>query len=674
MLYVAIYTFLFATAASGPLFVTEVGAQAVTPDDVPLISRQLLFGDPARTDVQLSPNGQFISFLAPLDGVLNVWIAPVDDLAAAEPITDDKGRGILGYSWTYLDGVLIYVQDTDGDENWQVFSVDVGTKQTRLLTPGAGVQAQIIGLSREYTEEIVIGLNDRVPQLHDLYRVNLLTGERHLLYENEGLLGFIIDDEYNIHFGVTPTPDGGSAILAATDEGWEPFAIISMEDSLTTGPIALDTDENVLYMLDSRGRDTAALTAHDLSTGEETVIFADSQADVSHVMVHPTEHRLQAVASTYARRQWTIFDPEIKADLDYLSTVADGELNVIDRSLDDKTWLVAYVLDNGPVRVYLYDRLKGEAIFLFTNRPALENAVLAPMHPVIIPSRDGFDLVSYLTLPVWSVADPADVRPIKPLPLVLEVHGGPWARDEWGYNSVHQWLANRGYAVLSVNFRGSTGFGKSFINAGNKQWGGAMHDDLIDAVQWAVDEGIADPDKVCISGGSYGGYAALVGLTFTPDVFACGVSLVGPSNLVTLLEAIPPYWEPQIELFATRVGDHRTEEGRQLLESRSPLNYVDNIKRPLLIGQGANDPRVKQSESDQIVEAMQARNIPVTYVLYPDEGHGFVRPENRISFLAVQEAFLAQHLGGRFEPVGDDFVGSTIDILVGAEHIDGLND
>ncbi|MCH8166145.1 MAG: S9 family peptidase, partial [Planctomycetes bacterium] len=298
---------------------------------------------------------------------------------------------------------------------------------------------------------------------------------------------------------------------------------------------------------------------------------------------------------------------------------------------------------------------------------------LAPMDSEVIRARDRLKLVSYYTLPVGSDAD-GDGRPEQPLPMVLWVHGGPWWRDFWGYDPVHQWLANRGYAVLSVNFRGSTGFGKKFINAANMEWGGRMQLDLLDGVRWAVKKKIADPQKVAIMGGSYGGYATLVGMTFTPETFACGVDIVGPSNLVTFMETMPPYWEPFVELWATRVGDHRTPEGRSFLAQRSPLTFADRIARPLLIGHGANDPRVKQAESDQIVEIMQEQNIPVTYVLYPDEGHGFARPENRLSFFAVAEAFLAEHLGGRYEPIGDDFEGSSISVPVGADQIPGLRE
>ena len=369
--------------------------------------------------------------------------------------------------------------------------------------------------------------------------------------------------------------------------------------------------------------------------------------------------------------QWKVLDPAIAGDLEYLKGVAAGELQVASRTLDDKPWIVAYMMDDGPVRYYVYDRPNKQAKFLFTNRKALEGLPLAKMHPVVIKSRDGKNLVSYLTLPLGSEADTPG-RPKQPLPMVLVVHGGPWGRDNWGFDTEHQLLANRGYAVLSVNFRGSTGFGKDFTNAGNKEWAAKMHDDLLDAVDWAVAEKIADPKRVAIVGGSYGGYATLVGLTFTPEKFACGVDIVGPSNLFTLLSTIPPYWAPAMQMFKDRVGDPTTEEGKKLLNERSPLNLADKIERPLLIGQGANDPRVKQSESDQIVKAMEAKKIPMTYVLFPDEGHGFARPENNLAFYAVAETFLAKQLGGRSEPLGNDFKGSTITCPAGADQLPGL--
>ena len=564
------------------------------------------------------------------------------------------------------------MQDRGGDENWRLYAVRLDSGETLDLTPLEGIHAQIQEASPQHPEQLLVGLNDRDAQFHDLYRIDLTTGERTLVLPNDGFAGFVTDADFRVRFAVRMTADGGAEYLERTDGGdWLPYIAVGPDDSLTTMPVGFDRSGETLYLTDSRGRDTAALKSVHLPSGLATTLAAADRADVSDTLSHPTEKTVQAVAFTTERKEWQVLDDAIAADLDFLATVADGDLEVLSRTLDDSCWIVAYLLDDGPVRYYRYLRERREAQFLFTNRAALEGLPLVKNHPVTIPARDGLNLVCYYSLP--READPDNAgRPSQPLPLALLVHGGPWARDEWGYNPVFQLLANRGYAVLSVNFRGSTGFGKGFINAGNGEWGGKMHDDLLDAVQWAVDQGIADPARVAILGGSYGGYAALVGMTFTPEVFACGVDIVGPSNLITLMNTIPPYWQPQIDLFTSRVGDYRTEEGRDFLLTRSPLTYADHIRRPLLIGQGANDPRVKQSESDQIVAAMQEKNIPVTYALYPDEGHGFARPENNLSFFAVTEAFLAEHLGGRYEPLGADLAGSSLTAPAGAEYVPGL--
>lgn len=660
-------TFLFLFAA-----VCFPGKAATASEQPPLIPRDVLFGNPDRASVQLSPDGEQISFLAPKNGVLNVWVGPALDPDKAKPVTDDKKRGIRTYFWAYTSDNILYLQDKDGDENWRVYSVDLAAGTTKDLTPLEDVRAEIQEVSRKFPKEILIGLNDRNRTLHDIYRVNIETGERELIEENEGYMAFLTDDDFKLRMAMKMTPDGGTDIFMPTEEGkWQQEMKIPMEDMLTTSPLDFDKSGQVLYLRDSRGRNTAALTALDLKTGELTTLAEDERADVNGVLQHPTEKNIQAAASTYERVKWQILDESIAGDFEYLRTVADGDFSVSSRTLDDKSWIVAYVVDDGPVRYYRYDREAKRAKFLFTNRSDLEELTLASMHPVVIKSRDGLNLISYYTLPPGSDTD-ADGLPEAPLPTVLLVHGGPWGRDGWGLNPLHQWLANRGYVVLSVNFRASTGLGKDFINAGNRQWAAKMHDDLIDAVNWAVDQRISNPEQVAIMGGSYGGYATLVGLTFTPDKFACGVDIVGPSNLVTLLRSIPPYWKPQLDLFTVRVGDVRTEEGRAFLKERSPLTYAQRIKKPLLIGQGANDPRVKQAESDQIVEAMQAKQIPVTYVLYPDEGHGFARPENRLSFFAVAEAFLAEHLGGRFEPIGGSFEGSSIEVPAGGENVPGL--
>jgi dipeptidyl aminopeptidase/acylaminoacyl peptidase len=481
-----------------------------------------------------------------------------------------------------------------------------------------------------------------------------------------------MDDDYRVRFAAKYAADGGNLIYAPDGKGgWKEFLKVPREDSLTTNIFGFDKSGDVAYLIDSRGRDTGALTTMDLKSGKETVVAVDPRADVGGPMLHPTKRTIEAVSFTYERTHWKFMDPAVEADFKKLAQVADGDITVASRTLDDKTWIVAFLLDNSPTRYYRYDRSTGKAHFLFTDRKELEGQPLVKMHPQIVKTRDNLDLVCYLTLPPGSHAD-GKSRPTQSVPMVLFVHGGPWGRDVWGLHPYHQFLANRGYAVLSVNFRASVGFGKQFLNAGNREWAAKMHDDLIDAVDWAIREKIAQPNRVAIMGGSYGGYATLVGMTFTPEKFACGVDIVGPSNLVTLLNTIPSYWAPMVQMFKDRVGDHTTADGKKFLQERSPLTHVAKIRRPLLIGQGANDPRVKQAESDQIVTAMQEHKIPVTYVLFPDEGHGFARPPNQLAFNAVAEAFLAEHLGGRYEPIGHAFDGSSITVPTGANDVPGL--
>ena len=640
-------------------------------DNLPLIPRRVFFGNPDRTQVTISPDGAHLAWLAPRDGVLNVWVAPRERPADARPVTADAGRGIRFYAWAYTGRDILYIQDKGGDENWRVYSADVNTGEVGDLTPFDGVAAQIVGLSHRRPDELLVALNNRDPQWHDIYRVNLTTGERTLLLQHDRFIGVEVDDDLTIRAAIQMTPSGGLDIFRADGDDWTLWQAFPAEDMLTASTVGFDKTGHVLYLRDSRDRDTAALVAIDITTGERSLLAADERADADLVLRHPTERHVQAVAFDYERKEWQVLDPAIAADMAFLRGVTDGDAEITSRSLDDRFWLVAYVVDDGPVRYYLYDRQRQAADFLFTNRAELEGLPLANMRPAVVPARDGLNLVVYYTLPPGSDSD-GDGIPDAPLPLVFIPHGGPWGRDTWGFNGWHQWLANRGYAVLSVNFRSSTGFGKSFTNAGDFEWGGKILADQQDGVQWAIAQGIADPARVAIMGGSFGGYSTLAGLTFYPEVFACGVDIVGPSNLITLLETIPPYWKPMIELFTMRVGDHRTEEGRALLKAHSPLTYVDRIVRPLLIAQGANDPRVKQAESDQIVTAMQARGIPVAYALYPDEGHGFARPQNNLSFAALAEAFLARCLGGRVQPIGDDLTGSSLTVPVGAEEVPGL--
>jgi dipeptidyl aminopeptidase/acylaminoacyl peptidase len=653
------------------------GSEAKELADFALIPRDVLFGNPQRAQGRLSPDGKWLSFLAPVDGVLNVWVVKTgDDLSKAVAVTEDKKRGIRSHDWAYDNKHILYTQDKDGDENWHLYATNVETRQTKDLTPIEGVRAEIQEISHKQPAEILVGLNDRNPQLHDIWRINIESGEKELVQQNHGVAGYLTDDNLKVRLAINYTPLGGQVWQLPEGDGesrtWKSFLEFGPEDAMTSGPAGFDKTGKTLYFQDSRKRNTAGLFAMDLDSKQPKLIAEDPKSDVGGVLAHPTEKNVQAVSFTYQRTEWKILDPAIAEDFEYLKTVEDGEIVISSRTLDDTQWIVAFILDDGPAKTYRYVRgPERKAHFLFANRDDLDDYPLVKMHSPVVKTRDGLDMVCYLSLPPESDPD-NDGQPNKPVPMVLFVHGGPWARDGWGLNPSHQWLANRGYAVLSVNYRGSTGFGKNFINAANGQWSLKMHDDLIDAVNWAVDEEIAEKDKIAIMGGSYGGYATLVGLTNTPDVFACGVDIVGPSSLVTLLQNVPEYWMPFMPVMKVRVGDVNTEEGRKALLERSPLKRVDKIKKPLLIGQGANDPRVKKLEADQIVEAMKQKNIPVTYVLYPDEGHGFARPENRMSFNAVAEAFLAEHLGGRFEPVGDDFKGASIEVPAGAEGVPGL--
>lgn len=649
------------------------------PEQEP-VPRQALFDDPEFSQVRISADGEYISYLAPYEGVRNVWIAPTDAPEKAEPLTSDDDRGIHAYFWTYTDEHIVYGQDEDGDENFTLYAVDIETGDETRLTPESDVLARVMQLSPDYPDELLVQVNDREPEHFDVKRINIRDGESERVVENPGFAGFFADEDLEVRLAVRETPDGGQQWLLPDDdaegdddlpEGWSVYEEIPMEDAMTTGFSGFDRSGEIAYARDSRDTDTAALVRFEFDGDEREVLVEDERADVIDVMRHPREGNVQAAAVEYEKKEWTVVDDAIAEDLELLEDVEDGYLEVVNRTLDDDLWIVHYGLDDRPGRYYLYDREEGDTEFLFTDLQRLEDVKLNSMKPVVIEARDGLEMVSYLTVPHFVPTDD-DGFPEVEVPMVLNVHGGPWARDRWGYNSQHQWLADRGYAVLSVNFRGSTGFGKDFLNAGNKEWGAAMHDDLIDAVEWAVDRGVTADDTVAIMGGSYGGYATLAGLAFTPDRFACGVNIVGVSNLITLLESMPPYWEPVRAMFTTRVGDPDTEEGKKLLKERSPLFAADQIKRPLLIAHGAHDPRVKQAESDQMVEALKDSDVPVTYALYPDEGHGFARSTNRISFYAIAEGFLSQCLGGRYEPIGDDFDGASVQILEGLEAVPGL--
>lgn len=614
------------------------------PELPPLIPRETLFGNPEKASPKISPDGRLLAYIAPDEGVLNLWVRTLgseDDRV----VTRDRKRGIRSYLWAYDNRHLLYVQDFDGDENWHVWSANLETGIIRDLTPFLGAQARVVEVSPDHPTRLLVALNHRDPTVHDVYSVDIETGAVELVELNPGdVVDWVADPEMRIRACQSAREDGGFTIRVreTVTEPWRDLATWGPEDE---GHIYGFNREGTALIV---GLSTEANTLEgrllDLASGHSTTFASRDDLDLADLVVHPVERVVQMVGYNRHRMEWTALDPRVAEDLATLQAMEDAEFHLVSRDLDDRLWIVLYVSDREPASYYLYDRQKRERAFLFRARPALSQYTLAEMRPVEIRARDGLNLVSYLTLP-------PGIEP-RGLPLVLNVHGGPWARDTWGYDPEAQWLANRGYACLQVNYRGSTGFGKAFLHAADRQWSRKMHDDLIDAVQWAIEQGIADPRRVAIYGGSYGGYAALVGVTFTPEVFACAVDIVGPSSLRTLLASIPPYWEPLRKLFISRVGDPETEP--EFLDSCSPLYRADKIVAPLLIAQGANDPRVKQAESEQIVQAMRERGKEVEYVLFEDEGHGFARPENRLRFYGIAEGFLARHLGGRCEPVGEE--------------------
>jgi len=640
----------------------------VEEQNIGLLRRRLIFADPERSVVRISRDGTRVAFRAPVDGVLNLWVAPIDRIDEARPVTAITDRNLGPWIvWMHDNRHVVFFREAAGDENWRAWRVDLQTGDVRALTPGPGVTCRIQQISRNFPSELLIMHNARDKRYFDIHRVNVATGESALLQLNEGVPGYFTDQQFRVRFAVHYTEDGDVEYLRlGTDGERSLFSRISAEDAVATRAIEFSADGRELYWLDSRGRDTAAVVAQDLASGAMRVLAEDPRADFTELLLDPITERPIAAARSFERVAWQVLDPDSQSDFDYLTRQSRGDLTITSMSQDRRQWIVAFQYDDASLEYFHYDRATCRATRLFSATPAWEGVPFVTMEPVIIRTRDGLELVSYLSRP-------RDAQPTEPLPMALIVHGGPWARDLWGLHADHQWLANRGYAVLSVNFRGSTGFGKAFVNAANLEWAGKMHDDLIDAVDWAVAQGIADPARVAIMGISYGGYSALVGLTFTPEKFACAIDLVGVSNLVTFLNTIPEYWITWKSLWKVRTGDYTTAAGLQFLEDRSPLKRADRIVRPLLIGQGANDVRVKASESEQIVAAMQRHGIPVTYLYYRDEGHGLGRAENRRSFTAVVEAFLAAHLGGRCEPVGDDFAGSTIEFKAGRELIPGLD-
>jgi dipeptidyl aminopeptidase/acylaminoacyl peptidase len=628
----------------------------------------LFFENADYLSVKLSPDGKYLAYLRPLDRVRNVWIAPAAAPEQGRPVTRVRDRNVsTDIYWAHTSRHVVFFRERDGDENWRASSVNIETGAVVPLTPARGVQASVHNSDYRFPREMLFLHNARDKQFFDLYWINIVTGRSELIYENRDYAELLTDSAFRLRLALRYAADGSAECFERRANGWIPFFTVPISDVDSTTLLDFSDDGNTLYLIDSRGRDKAALAAVDMTTRQLNVLAEDDEADIVAVDFEPRSRRPLAALAIKDRARWHAIDPATAADLNRLATYGEGDPEFLSRSDDNSNATAFLGRDSASGEYVMIDRTAGAIRPLYRQRASLAMVELRPMQPVVIPARDGLKLNGYLTMP----ATPSGSQP-SALPMVLVVHGGPYDRDHWGFSSTHQWLASRGYAVLSVNYRGSTGFGKSFVIAADREWGGRMHDDLIDAVGWAIGRGFADPKRIAIYGASYGGYSALIAATRTPQVFACIVDQFGISNLMTFMATIPPYWGPWFSIWKNRLADPETEEGRAFLRDRSPINHIEHATRPVLIAQGMRDVRVVAAESQQMVAALRARRVSVTYLTFPDEGHGFVRPENRLAFTAVAEAFLATHLGGRSQPIGNDFAGSTIRIETGRELIPGL--
>ena len=620
---------------------------------IPIIDREIFFGNPEIIGGRLSPNGEYLAFIKPHKGVRNLWIKRTSEpFDAARPVTEDTTRPIPGFFWSHDSKFLLYVQDKGGNENFHVFALDpfdVGedgaVPEARNLTPLDGVRAVIARVPETAPDKIFVGLNDRDKSWHDLYEVRISDGARTLIYENtQEINGWNFDLKDRLRLASRSTKEGGNELMVIKEDGLHKCYENSFEESSYV--IRAHKDGKRFFLVTNKGADTdlLKLVLFDPETGSEELVDADPEGQVDFGSALFSRLTDEIIATNYDGDKPRMYfrDKSYEEDYERIKAQLPGvEVNFGSSTRDERKWLVYATSDTDPGATYLYNRDTRELEFQYRPRPDLPIEYLTTMEAVRYPSLDGMEIPAYLSLP-------KDLEP-RQLPTILLIHGGPWARDSWGYDPLAQFLANRGYAVLQPNFRGSTGYGKGFLNAGNGQWGRKMQDDVTAGADYLIRRGIADPERVGIMGGSYGGYATLAGLTFTPNVYAVGVSIVGPSNLLTLLNSIPPYWETIREMFYKRLGNPTTEAGMQQLKDQSPLFHADRIRVPLLVVQGANDPRVKQAESDQIVIAMRNLGLPVEYLVAPDEGHGFARPENNMAFIAAMEHFLSRHLGGRFQ-------------------------
>jgi len=648
-----------------------VGAEPDAVQRTLLVPRDALFASPAYSELQISPDGRQLAFLHPLNGVLNVWVAPLDDPKAATPVTRFDTRPPDSFQWSSDGRYILVLKDIGGGEQSQLWVANLEKRTVINMTADPVVQTKIVKLSKRRPGEILVGMNIRDRRYRDIYRIDLATGQRTEVFRNErNYIDVVADPDFNIRLAIRGNADSSSTYLRLDPDGpHEPMTIplASLRNSKILGLDGGDT----LLMFDSRTSDKANLVSVDLATGKQSLLAKAGRADIVGSLFDKASGALLATREDPLVSEWTVRSEDARAEFAALEAAAAGPFKIVDQTPDNARWLLLETVPNRPDRYSWWNRKSRTLTPLVSTRPGLAQRPLARRVPVTIASRDGLTLPSYLTLPTnTKLGD--NGMPAAPVPMVLLVHGGPWLRDDLAFDPQHAWLADRGYAVLSVNFRASGGFGSDFMAKGDRKWSGTMHDDLLDGVQWAIDKGITAKDRVAIMGLSYGGYSTLVGLSFTPDTFQCGVDLAGPSNLVRQVAAMPDWWTWQRPQFVNRVGDPATKDGAADLMRRSPIARVDAISRPLLVTNGANDPRVFPDQSEEIVDALKARGKPVTYAFYPDEGHVYAKDATNISFAAIAEHFLSKCLGGPAEPYGDDLAGSQVELKTGAGLVPGL--
>ena len=611
-----------------------VAQTASKPAEIPLKD---FFDNPKISAATISPDGRRLAFLSPESNRLNIWVCDTgSDLASAKAVTHSAERGIINYAWTRDGSYILFEQDQGGDENFHLYRTDPSNPAAKAvdLTPSEGARAQIIDLPRDRPNEALVAINARDKRYFDAYEIDIASGRSRLLEKNPGDVDAWFADGHGT-IRACAAQMGTKTEIRVRDSGSGPFRLLATYSDEESASIhGFGPDGSFLYLSSARDFNTERLVTLDLKTGKETVIEEDPEYDLSEVIISDQTNELLGVGYNRDRLAYKAFNKQFARDLNALEKVHDGEIHFQSSTRDERRWIIAYDSPNDPGATYLYDRETGQAQFLCRPRPWLPRDALADVKPIKFQSRDGLTIHGYLTVPKGVEA--------RNLPTVLVVHGGPWARDDWGYDPETQFLANRGFAVLQINYRGSTGYGKRFLHAGDREWGGKMLDDLVDGAEWVVSQGIADRARLAIYGASYGGYATLAALAFRPKVFACGIDYVGISNLLTFMDTIPPYWETFRDLMYKRVGNPRAD--REFLLSRSPLFAADKIEAPLFVAQGYNDPRVSHAEAEQIVEALRAKGSPVEYLVKMDEGHGFQNPENRLEFYEKMQAFLKTHL------------------------------